>query len=624
MILSVVICILCFFSATASQSAIVPEKESGGRVPLEDQLKLGELQLTLNTLKKYYYKGRNWQSLCLALGLTDDTIGVIETNHIKNVERCLRECLSSWLRKEDLVNETGGPNWETLLNALRSIGENAAAEDIDKEKQPACFIFNKFHKRIFSSIRGYPEAIATLLHKEEMISDKVLKRIETNKGMGTDILLDEVHKIVYKNYKNVKKFAVILKKFTTTELVGKSILLEYGKKFTDEETESVDIAGAVKIRIPRNYEPKFKELRFLWWTTILDVVNLIKFPASQEKLMDYFFIDSKFVGEKPVKESVLNIMKDKCSLIDITTLEEIIRYLEIQEAKPIIKRYKKMVEEFCKDVSLRFGLNETIYKHPILKGERITIEVNRKVDDNTLNDIEDLLQIAFENYFFSVKLVTIRESNSFIIICSFPLILTDVLTATAVKNIEALKQKGIQQLTIGYVNVYSHGKVHDTQESRNVSDLIRKSQLQVSMVQMEAIRHYIEEKSAERNPIVIKDSGITYYWISALIVICVTTFALLYLMADKNYKSIMEKLSSNTDKIERLQSSTSETMDQQLKTLSEDTETRLLSFKKEILRENSKSFLGLEESLAQCQEKIKELHDEVTEHFRKERLAPIM
>lgn len=33
--------------------------------------------------------------------------------------------------------------------------------------------------------------------------------------------------------------------------------------------------------------------------------------------------------------------------------------------------------------------------------------------------------------------------------------------------------------------------MHDTQESRNVSDLIRKSQLQVSIVQMEAIRHYI-------------------------------------------------------------------------------------------------------------------------------------
>ena len=108
-------------------------QESGGRVPLTHELK--DLQPTLNTLKKHNYKGREWQALCLALGLTDDTIGVIETNHIKNVERCLKECLGSWLRKEDLVNETGGPNWETLLDALRSIGENAAAEKIDKESK---------------------------------------------------------------------------------------------------------------------------------------------------------------------------------------------------------------------------------------------------------------------------------------------------------------------------------------------------------------------------------------------------------------------------------------------------------------------------------------------------------
>ena len=111
-------------------------QESGGRVPLTDQLLLKDLQPILKILEKYYYKGRKWSSLCLALGLTDDTIGVIETNHNnQNDESCLKECLSRWLRKEDQVNETGGPNWETLISALRSIGENAAAEGIDKESK---------------------------------------------------------------------------------------------------------------------------------------------------------------------------------------------------------------------------------------------------------------------------------------------------------------------------------------------------------------------------------------------------------------------------------------------------------------------------------------------------------
>lgn len=99
-------------------------------MPLTDQLSVTDLQPILDSLGAHHYKGRKWENLCLALGLTADTIGVIETNHIKNVEGCLNECLSRWLRKEDRVNET---NWETLINALRHIGENAAAEGIDKQ-----------------------------------------------------------------------------------------------------------------------------------------------------------------------------------------------------------------------------------------------------------------------------------------------------------------------------------------------------------------------------------------------------------------------------------------------------------------------------------------------------------
>ena len=97
---------------------------------LTDPLPLNNLQNILNTLNAHNYKGREWQRLCLSLGLTDDTINVIETDH-KTVPKCLRECLSQWLRRVDFVNESGGPNWETLFKALKDIGENDAAERID-------------------------------------------------------------------------------------------------------------------------------------------------------------------------------------------------------------------------------------------------------------------------------------------------------------------------------------------------------------------------------------------------------------------------------------------------------------------------------------------------------------
>ena len=196
-------------------------------------------------------------------------------------------------------------------------------------------------------------------------------------------------------------------------------------------------------------------MRSNWTATIIDVVNLImKVPPDQ--LMDYLLVYLKS-AKQVTKDNLLQIMTEECSLIDNSLLEGIVEYFDIQEAKPLIKRYKLMLNDFYENVSLHF--NELISNYPILNGERITIEVNRKVNDKTLNDIDDLLHIAFEKQSHNVKVVVIRESNSFIIICSFPLILTDLLIATAIKNIELLKDEGVQQLTIGYVNVYSNNKV---------------------------------------------------------------------------------------------------------------------------------------------------------------------
>ena len=196
-------------------------------------------------------------------------------------------------------------------------------------------------------------------------------------------------------------------------------------------------------------------MRSNWAATIIDVVNLImKVPPDQ--LMDYLFVHL-MSAKQVTKASLLQIMTEECSLIDISLLGGIVERFEIQEAKPIIKQYTMMLNDFCKNVSLHF--NELISNYPILDGERITIEVNKKVNDKTLNDIDDLLHIAFEKLSHNVKVVVIRESNSFIIICSFPLILTDLLVAAAFKNIELLKNEGVQQLTIGYVNVYSNNKV---------------------------------------------------------------------------------------------------------------------------------------------------------------------
>ena len=74
----------------------------------------------------------NWYALGVDLGLLKSTLDGIEDEHRHNVSRCLLECISQWLSKADKVIEKGEPTWDSLANALRNIGEVAAAEKIGK------------------------------------------------------------------------------------------------------------------------------------------------------------------------------------------------------------------------------------------------------------------------------------------------------------------------------------------------------------------------------------------------------------------------------------------------------------------------------------------------------------
>lgn len=90
----------------------------------------------LDILKKLQYDGTNWHQLGLLFGLLPHTLDVIERNHQGHTNtHCLLECLSAWLRQEDNVKIKGGPTWYTLIQALRSIEENAVADGIDKKSK---------------------------------------------------------------------------------------------------------------------------------------------------------------------------------------------------------------------------------------------------------------------------------------------------------------------------------------------------------------------------------------------------------------------------------------------------------------------------------------------------------
>ncbi|XP_019860515.1 PREDICTED: uncharacterized protein LOC109588846, partial [Amphimedon queenslandica] len=106
-----------------------PTKRHKGQLDTKSLLEIIKL------LKKHGYSGSgdSYYDLGLYLGLYSHTLDVIKDNNKGNVHSCLRECLKAWLQQADDVKSKGGPTYDTLIQALREIGENAVADGIDRD-----------------------------------------------------------------------------------------------------------------------------------------------------------------------------------------------------------------------------------------------------------------------------------------------------------------------------------------------------------------------------------------------------------------------------------------------------------------------------------------------------------
>ena len=106
-------------------------------IDLDDHVSVLEL------LDKCRFPVKRWRNLGLKLGLSSNTLDIIESDHPSDIERCLDECLSRWLRRVDSVDKRGGATWDSLSTALRSMKEIAVADKLDKESK--LFLFKTFN-----------------------------------------------------------------------------------------------------------------------------------------------------------------------------------------------------------------------------------------------------------------------------------------------------------------------------------------------------------------------------------------------------------------------------------------------------------------------------------------------
>lgn len=207
----------------------------------------------------------------------------------------------------------------------------------------------------------------------------------------------------------------------------------------------------------------FQQRRLIFTHMWLKLNNVIK--TDPESLKTFFRFHKCPSGLKPrilqchTTSEILGLICEECSLTNIVLLEQTVTELKIEEAKPIMQRYKAKTRAFLKNLPLRFGLKENFSCRSALKSQRLIFVLNKRVDECTFSDAQEIIEVAFDETSSNVNVVVIKEGNSFTIYCSFPLALSESLIAAALKNIEHLKAKGLLVLKIGYCTVYNYKEV---------------------------------------------------------------------------------------------------------------------------------------------------------------------
>ena len=180
-----------------------------------------------------------------------------------------------------------------------------------------------------------------------------------------------------------------------------------------------------------------------------------KHPTLEEMkyyLQRHYFHPKQHLANITTIADFLNVVKEKCSLIDIRCLEVVIDQFCLKKVEQCIKVYKSFINDFCCHATVESCLNETfevVAMSTPLKCETLKFFLNWKPSNNyRIRDATELLFVSFGELAKNVKLITFKEDISLIMTCTFPFSLCSSLIKKAHENIESAKKKGVINLTI--------------------------------------------------------------------------------------------------------------------------------------------------------------------------------
>ena len=171
---------------------------------------------------------------------------------------------------------------------------------------------------------------------------------------------------------------------------------------------------------------------------------------------------------------MLNIIQDKCTILDVNYLETVVIQLNIEGAQEYIESYKKTVEDFCQSVHVRHCLGETFsvtISSPLLKDEIITVVLDWDPDNCTLNDITNLISHIFPEGLSKRISIKVINEGSICVTCAFPHDQHCLIIAKAQETMQSMKTEKIKRLIIGHYTILDLDKV-DKVVPKNHTDTI--------------------------------------------------------------------------------------------------------------------------------------------------------
>ena len=155
-------------------------------------------------------------------------------------------------------------------------------------------------------------------------------------------------------------------------------------------------------------------------------------------------------------DDVMDIVREKCTIINVACLEAIVKQYKIKSAETQIISYKLEVDMFCEAVKLSVCENEDFMpdSSSLLKCETIEFILEWEMDERTLCEINNLLWKAFGSLAKRVLVKEVKKGNSIIVTCYASCYVVDVLVIEVKMKLDILKEMGLIKVTVGYYTIW--------------------------------------------------------------------------------------------------------------------------------------------------------------------------